>query len=419
MPPQSLPNFSAEQRTLIMSSIPKFVEWLDNNNPTNAPRHKATTVWMAARARELMADPKLSINLLGGRSAALAESDIHNYFKNYKNYTYKKSIPSTAPCSSPTPTHRTATLKGRRLADALRGFIVLQTDLTAKDVFFREAADEMDATAAKVKAMSAPGTLPCTITSKARKLAWATTDKDKWAHRKTELEQNTQRNGETWPLYMREAIQQSLDRGIVGSAVVGILYGFRDQDDGLNYGMLYAGHNALENSELVHQPTSHGEILDLWKVHADAVMPSTTKPSVFDFKRDDNGFPILVGLDLAHTTGHQAADVLNAYLAETWDAGFPPSNGKPSIPWSNIALTPSAYYDLDRFKLPTSVGNPAPCDPIFAIALYDHLFRLQGAGTPFWFHAKSELDARSLAIAQDILNDLEKDDEHLDDESGS
>ena len=88
----------------------------------------------------------------------------------------------------------------------------------------------------------------------------------------------------------------------------------------------------------MHQPASHGEILELWKVHAEAVMPSlssphlaipsdsnystqrigTTKPSVFDFKRDDKGFPILVGLDLANTTSSQASDVLNAYLAETW-----------------------------------------------------------------------------------------------------
>ena len=44
-------------------------------------------------------------------------------------------------------------------------------------------------------------------------------------------------NRETWPVYVREAIQQNLDRGIVGSAVAGILYAFRDEDDGLKYGM--------------------------------------------------------------------------------------------------------------------------------------------------------------------------------------
>lgn len=94
-----------------------------------------------------------------------------------------------------------------------------------------------------------------------------------------------------WVQFLQDAIQQNLNRGIVGSAVAGVMYAFCTESEGLQHGMyaghwclssshpltsycrLYASFDAVNQAEIRHQPRTHQDILRLWIDHTDAHIP--------------------------------------------------------------------------------------------------------------------------------------------------
>ena len=187
-------------------------------------------------------------------------------------------------------------------------------------------------------------------------------------------------------------------------------------------------------------PSSHSEILQTWVTHDDVHLPRTClyslirkcswnpladirKPSIYQFERDEGGFPKLPILDLDEVSLKQIGELLTLYLAMVWgtspsapcprhhppssvpltaviDHGYPSENSMPGIPWSEVTRDPAGHYNVEAYTFGCLIGNPTPCKLIDAPALYDALFEYQKAGTPFRFLTKAEYLSRAQAAAQ-------------------
>ena len=113
--------------------------------------------------------------------------EIRTFFRNWKNNTYKKSLP-TAAASSTSIGAASSPATQRALNDAIRGLVVLEGDLSPKDLFFREQPQEYSRAYQEIKATVPTGTHACVISQKAKKRAWDHADQEYWGQRKRKLE---------------------------------------------------------------------------------------------------------------------------------------------------------------------------------------------------------------------------------------
>ncbi|KAF6748305.1 hypothetical protein DFP72DRAFT_1074377 [Ephemerocybe angulata] len=417
MPPgaPSLPNFSDIQRNHITSFIDPFISYLQENNPQVVDRHHGTSLWISQTAATIMKNEAFLPSKLQ-KEPAKVEKDIRDYFRNYKNNSYKKKL-SVAGSTSTAPGYKhSKSPVESKLHDALRGLVILEPELSPKELFFLEAPGELRKAYDALKTELPRDTKPCTISVKARKRAWNEADQESWAKRKHSLELDVPSNQAAWPMYMREALQQNLGRGIVGSAVLGLMYAFRTEDNGVQHGILYAGHNGLDSSEIVHEPSAHKELAQIWADHAESFMPNVSAPSVLQFLKDDDGFALLPIVDIDDVVPREISKILTAYLTEIWCHGFPPSNTVPTIPWKEIAAAPHRFYDTAEFEFPCVLGDPAPCLSVQTLPVYDYLLRLQRTGNSFRFRALSEIEDLAKQDGKDMVDEIEKDDENMDDD---
>ncbi|KAJ3504659.1 hypothetical protein NMY22_g17848 [Coprinellus aureogranulatus] len=390
----SLPNFNDAQKNHIRSQLPLFIEYLEQNNPTVADRHQGTSQWMADCAKKIMSHGLFDSEELGGRGADKAEMvDIRTFFRNWKNNTYKKRLGTTSSSRVATPT----TLTTRAMDDAIRGLVILDGDLSARDLYLRERPEEYSRAVKAVKSEMPQGSPACAIAQKAMKRAWDTADHELWEKRKRELELDVKRNQTLWPEYLRDAIQQNLDRGIVGSALVGIV--------------LYAGYDAVSQEEIKHMPKAHAEMLEHFVQHADVHLPNIKKPSIYQFERDNANYPLLPLLNINEVSLGQINEVLSLYLSLMWDRGYPADNAMPTIPWLAIANDPAAHYDVNAYSFGCIIGDPAPCSPIHAPSLYVALHQYQSTGNPFRFFPKTIYLSHAQDAARRLVDNLEQGDE--------
>ncbi|TEB31107.1 hypothetical protein FA13DRAFT_1629681 [Coprinellus micaceus] len=404
-----LPKFSPAQRKHILSFLDDFTKYLTQYNPNVQNYHSGTTKWISGTLAAVMQHDLFDIGNLGGKNPSEVEGDIRTFFRNWKNNTYKKSLPSTITITSTLSPGLAVALN-----DALRGLVIFDPDLSPKDLMFREKPELYQKAYKEIKGELPTDTPTVVIAQKARKRAWESVDQEEWAQRKRALELDTTQNQGVWARFLREAIQQNLDRGIVGSSAVGVMYAFRTVSEGLQYGILYVGHNSATKTEIQHQPQSHAEILKLWREHADICVPYLKTPDVYQFKREaGTNFPKLPELDLDDVVVRQVAGVLTHYLAAVWDHGYPADNAMPCLPWLRLALDPEAHYDTDIFTLPWTLGGPIPCKLSDTLSLYEWLKELQDAGTPFQFRSKEDYLERARASATQLDADLEQGDEVL------
>jgi hypothetical protein len=185
--------------------------------------------------------------------------DILTFLRNYKNNNFKKKLPTTSqsPSSlSASSSTTTATSVSHALEDAIRGLVVLESDLTPRDLFFLQHPDGYTKALAEIKMKMPPGTASVALVQKARKWVWEVADKQMWERRKQSLEQDAHRqvpifpilcrlvidrsyrsNQTLWPKLVRESLQQNLSRGVVGTTAVGLMYVFRTKSGGIQHGM--------------------------------------------------------------------------------------------------------------------------------------------------------------------------------------
>ncbi|KAJ2912499.1 hypothetical protein MD484_g7919, partial [Candolleomyces efflorescens] len=408
-----LPHFTKSQRTIILSFIDAFIAYLHEHNPKVVDRHPGTTAWMQNTASEIMKRDEFNAEKLGGRRPADVQKEICTYYRNFKNNNYKKKLTATTH-SHPSESSPPSKLAITALKDTIRGLVVLESDLSARDIFFREADSDYRKVYKQVKSELPPETPAVVITQKAPKRAWNEADQELWETRKAQLELDCKTNQQSWPKFYRAALQQNLDRGIVGNAVIGVMYAFRDELDGLQHGILYAGYDAAKKDELRHQPQSHSDILKLWVAHADVTLPYSSAPPVCLFDCDDDGFPILPNIDIHEVVLRQVAELLRNYLSALWEHTYPPNTAFPTIPWAEIAKAPVDFIDTTLHNLPTALGCPVPCNPVHTLSLYDYLSKQQELGDPFRFRTKSDIDERRRIQAKEAVMELLKDDENLD-----
>lgn len=113
--------------------------------------------------------------------------EICTFYRNFKNNSYKKKLPAAVrspslECSPPSKLAITA------LKDTIRGLVVLESDLSARDIFFREGDADYRKVYKQVKSELPRDTQAVVITQKARKRAWNEADQEHWERRKAQLE---------------------------------------------------------------------------------------------------------------------------------------------------------------------------------------------------------------------------------------
>ncbi|KAF6746403.1 hypothetical protein DFP72DRAFT_855455 [Ephemerocybe angulata] len=383
----SLPNFSDVQRSHITSFIDAFISYLQQNNPQVVHRHHGTTLWVHKTAASIMKNDVFHPSKLK-KEPAKVEKDIRDYFRNYKNNSYKKKLSASVLASTAPPHKHSKSPVESKLHDALRGLVILEPELSPKELFFLEAPSELRKAYDVLKSELPADTKPCTISVKARKRAWNEADQESWAKRKHSLELDVASNQAAWPMYM--------------------------QDNGVQHGILYAGHNGLDSSEIVHEPSAHKELARIWADHAESFMPNVSAPSVLQFLKDDDGFALLPIVDIDDVAPREISKILTAYLTAIWCHIIPPSNTAPTIPWKEIAAAPHHFYDTAEFEFPCVLGDPAPCPSVQTLPVYNYLLRLQRTGKSFRFRTLSEITEWAKQAEKDAVDEIEKDDENAD-----
>ncbi|EAU81750.1 hypothetical protein CC1G_12131 [Coprinopsis cinerea okayama7 len=430
MAPPTLPHMTPAQREHVTPYLDRFREWLEENNPNVVDRHAGTTKWMKGSAREIMKSELFAEAMLGDRSMSETENDIFQFFRNWKNNKYKKELlasgrlnrnahSSTGPSTTPSP--GSPSRVDTSMKDAMRGLLLMEGDLPVKEFFFLNNPQALQKAKDAVK-KELPDASNIVVVQKARKRAWGDADQSFWAKRKRDIENDVKSNRAMWPHLLREAIQQNIDRGVVGSVVVGLAYAMRTESNGLEHGILYAGYDAQKEGTLEHELPEHKEVVKIWQRHADRVLPMLSNRSAFDFERNLEGKLIIPELNIGEVKGNQIIEVVTSYLVTNWHTTYPPDNTVPSIPWAAIATSPSTYYDTERFPIPAGVlgpNSPSSSDLISVLSLYNHLLGFQKEGKYFCFRHRSEIQERLEAILKGAENDLEKDDENVGDDKVS
>lgn len=117
--------------------------------------------------------------------------DIKAFFRNWKNNNYKKTLNQGTTGGHSSSLHASAST-AQFITDAARGFIILQGDLTPKELFLHEQPDDYLKAYKDLKSKLPHGTPSVVIAQKARKQAWDTADQEYWAERKRMLELDTE-----------------------------------------------------------------------------------------------------------------------------------------------------------------------------------------------------------------------------------
>ncbi|PPR06841.1 hypothetical protein CVT24_011332 [Panaeolus cyanescens] len=420
MPPPSLPGFTKEQKDHISSFIKPFEAFLRKHNEAGT-RDRDTSQWVKDTVHTIMTHECMSINELEGRDITKVQGQISTYFRNWKNNNYKHNIAPVLMGTKPAPIHSTnsdachipkAVLTS--MNNAMRGLVVLDCDMTPKQLFYLQEPQHYTK---KYHALrdrpENKNQLPCTISQWARTQAWNETDQDYWAKKKQDLEQDAEGNRAIFPDMLRASIQQNLNRGVVGTALVGVMIAFRTEN-GIEHGISYSGYDSINKREIAHFPTQHDELTKIWTSHADKFMPmfNSSLPSVYEFERTENGFPILPSVDLEGAIS-EIKNVLTAYFESSWETTYPKDSSLPSLPWNLVFTSPELYYDYEAFKLPGLLGNPIPCKPSNLIGLYERLLELQDEGNHFRFFTRAQIREILQEHLDEASAEQEKDNENV------
>ncbi|KAF9030928.1 hypothetical protein BJ165DRAFT_871375 [Panaeolus papilionaceus] len=264
MAPKILPHFTQDQKEFISSFIPSFETYLQQHN-LNGTRDPDTSHWIKRTVDSIMRDERLSAAHLGGRDPSKVRQTIRTYFRNWKNHQYKHAlqgqstfphITQTLPQNENNKTYDRLPKKVlASVKDAMRALVVLDGDITPQQLFYLQEPEHHEKIYKDMREDPLnKDVLPWNLGQKAKVKAWANADQDDWARRKKELMLDVNSNWSIYPDMLRASIQQNLDRGVVGTVLIGIMIAFCTES-GIQHGISYCGHDALSGREIPHMPS--------------------------------------------------------------------------------------------------------------------------------------------------------------------
>ncbi|KJA19674.1 hypothetical protein HYPSUDRAFT_204412 [Hypholoma sublateritium FD-334 SS-4] len=163
------------------------------------------------------------------------------------------------------------------------------------------------------------------FTAPARNMALATlwqgltsAQKDMWHRRSQMMADDIVTNRQEFPTLIAETLQALCDRGRLGTTIMALNYAFRDEHDGLVSGAVYVGTDVSKKMKCVTPMKTHDEWFNLWKEHAQEVVPESVASRHVLVKMNADGFPLFPEIQERKANPEQVAGSLIAYITALW-----------------------------------------------------------------------------------------------------
>ncbi|KAJ2913533.1 hypothetical protein MD484_g6882, partial [Candolleomyces efflorescens] len=310
-------------------------------------------------------------------------------------------LTGAGPTSSQLAPDSSPDAKSRSILSVLRTIIIFQGQLPARELFAHEHEEAVASEMSRLRQEMPSADL--------RKLEAEM--QELYQKKITDLANNVARNQSEFALLLVQALQDICDRRYLGSALLGVLFAFRETSDNIQHGLLYAGFNAESSTRIGHRLKNHDQILREWCTHADIMLPRhNLLPESMSITYRADGLPVLPNLDLRTATLGHLQSILHNYLAKCWNCVWPSDDVIASIPYADIAKKPELYYDIAKFTLPGPIVDPTTITFTSVIPMWTALWNLCESPTPFRFFYKPTIRENVANELQKTVNDIEKDD---------
>ncbi|KAJ6548046.1 hypothetical protein B0H10DRAFT_2195526 [Mycena sp. CBHHK59/15] len=372
--------FSPAQVQHLDSYLPEYIARLDARAPT-----KELTLWKQATATKILASPEFSdLDLAKHPRAKWFEMIVRKY-TNYLHQVYKKAHPETVSASD--------IIKANPL-------LKFSSVLSGRQLFARDMHDEI--VAASKQHVIDKGTNEAGTYQTVLKTMWDGLDADKkieWDARAEEECGDVAVNQEEFHTNIHQALRGLCQSGIVGDAEMLLFYAFREPETG----DLKAGTRA-DLAESIHGHSTHnknnfgGDELEQtygvpWAKFADGVIPRPVVevPGSISIIVTSDGVVIFPSIDLDTIPPLSLRHLLQEYFEQCWIRG---NSCTLPIPWAQVVLDPSKFYDTEKFAFPLALKDPQTFTIFETLAIGEFLnANTSNNATPFYF--KSDVPEES------------------------
>ncbi|KAJ6609746.1 hypothetical protein B0H10DRAFT_1954380 [Mycena sp. CBHHK59/15] len=371
--------FSPAQVQHLDSYLPEYIARLDARAPT-----KELTLWKQATATKILASPEFSdLDLAKHPRAKWFEMIVRKY-TNYLHQVYKKAHPETVSASD--------IIKANPL-------LKFSSVLSGRQLFARDMHDEI--VAASKQHVIDKGTNEAGTYQTVLKTMWDGLDADKkieWDARAEEECGDVAVNQEEFHTNIHQALQGLCQSGIVGDAEMLLFYAFREPETGdLKAGTRYSWTFNTQQEQFRWRRIGANIRCSLGKVcrwrdpPAIGTGPVVEVPGSISIIVTSDGVVIFPSIDLDTIPPLSLRHLLQEYFEQCW---IRRNSGTLPIPWAQVVLDPSKFYDTEKFAFPLALKDPQTFTIFETLAIGEFLnANTSNNSTPFYF--KSDVPEES------------------------
>ncbi|RDB26033.1 hypothetical protein Hypma_006438 [Hypsizygus marmoreus] len=370
--------FTDQQIQVIDGFYPDFKKYAEEHDPTFKGGCPQVNQWKKDKAASIMGTKHFE-KMPALHSRDKWEKAIRRRFGNYFHNRLKKRASGVEPKA--TTLERETDVALRKLLQ--HAFVIFTGDYPARQLFANDNETTVQA-AAKVISDGHPSYVGGAAYQMALADLWSKADQGLWEAKAKAVAEDIAANQNEFPALISKALRELCGRGLLGSTVVSLLYAYRRDDNGLEYGTIYTGYNATTKSEIQEELDNHEAITEMWYKHAQRLIPRIPSKSSITIPCNRNGVPLFPDFDVMTSGIPMAVNLMKDYLTTLWTFSLP--GGEVStIPWAHIFETPTAYYDTDTFQLPAPLRNPTLFNAVEVCSLVDFFMTQTKNDIPFQF----------------------------------
>ncbi|RDB28340.1 hypothetical protein Hypma_001346 [Hypsizygus marmoreus] len=373
--------FTNEQMEAIDNFFPELKGLVEKHDPMFKGHCAEVNQWKKDTAEAIMKGA-LFKDMPPCHSRDQWEKAIRRRFGNYIHNRLKKQAVTMQSKSNKT-SERDVDIASKKVLQ--RAFLIFTGDYPACQLF---ANDNESAIQVAAKAIS--NGRPSYAGGAAYQMAladlWSKADQELWEAKAKALAEDISVNQEEFPALMSKALRELCGRGALGSTIMALLYAYRCDDNGLEYGTIYTGYDGVTKSEIQEELGDHEAVTEMWYKHAQRLIPCMSPKSSITIPHSCDGVPIFPDVDVMTCGISMAVEVIKDYFTTLWGEAS-------TIPWARIVETPTSFYDTDTFQLPAPLQNPTLLNAVEVCLLVDFFTTQTKKGAPFQFRLVNDLSS--------------------------
>ncbi|KAF9471313.1 hypothetical protein BDN70DRAFT_939038 [Pholiota conissans] len=381
--------FSREQEKSMHSFFPEFARVVKKHDPSFTGRNSEVTKWKKERAQAHLDDPLFN-ELDPSQTRAKWQEAIMRFYGNHFNNHIKKDKP-TISVATEEVSEGGVDPKNRKIA-----LLLLSAGIPPKTLFSLDRDEEISALAKEIRDQNPDLKLSGgAAKSLATTELWDKEDRDVWEKKVQARANDVVENRKEFRKFIPDSLQQMIADGYLGSTIMSLSYGFRDDNNKLSG----VGFDSISKKLFASKFDECEESNKTWLDHVRKTLPAhgvalrdnVAKPHQFvtNLLRNDEGLPLFPIFDRKIRTYLEVTQILSDYLISLWEHT---QEGSIDIPWDRINVNPDLYYDTWKYALPCKLSCPEDMDEIEVMRLTKY-FAEESSVKPFTFFCKDDVES--------------------------